>query len=147
MSELLDSLKGAVDPALTDYLGAIGKNYMDEVLAGGSAASPAILAHLDKAAEYKLKAISESDEATRRAYVDGIADELASAKTIAVSEGVALSEEAAATFVAGFKAVLGTVGSVAKGVITTVGSALVSGAIKGLTGGGGFDPSSIFPGA
>jgi hypothetical protein len=151
VSDLLDSLKGVVDPALTAEMGKLADSYLDgfgDMFAGANAhVRPAVQAHLAKAASYKLKAVQASDAGMRYAYVEGVADELAAAKTVLVSEATAISVEQAATFAAGFGRVLEAVGSAAKGLISVVGAALVSGAIQGLTGGDGFDPSSIFPGA
>lgn len=151
MSELLDSLKAVVDPALEAEMTSLAESYLDgfqyTLKASNEHARPAVTGHLKKAAQYKWKAVRADDEATRRAYAEGVADEMASVKTILKSEFVAVTEEQAATFTAGFERALAAVGSAAKGIITTLGPALVSGAIKGFTGGDGFDPSSIFPGA
>ncbi len=151
MSELLDSLLDATRPQLEATMRGLGDDYLggfQDIVEGANAhVRPAVLAHLNKAAEYKWKAINADEELVRRQYAEGVQDELASAKTILVSEGVAVTEEQASTFVAGFSKVLSAVGSAAKGLISTIGSALVSGAIKGLTGGDGLDLSKIFPGA
>jgi hypothetical protein len=150
VTTLEEQVKMIALPALADEMTGLADDYVAgfkaQFDAANATAKPAILAHLKKAAEYKIKAVQEADAETRRAYVEGVADELASAKTIALSEGVAQTEEAAASFAAGFEAVLSAVGKAAKGLISTVGSAIVSGAISGLTGGDGFDPSGIFPG-
>jgi len=150
--ELLNSVMDAARPALEKEVEGMADNYMDGfkgMLDGANAhVRPAVQKHLAKAAKYRWKAIQSDDEADRRAYVEGAADELASAKTILVSEAVAVSEEQAATFLAGFERVLSAAGSAAKAAIGAVVSGLVSGAIKSLTGGGdGPDLSSIFPGA
>lgn len=153
MSELLNSLLDATKPQLETTIQGLADDYLggfqDMVEGANAHVRPAVLGHLKKAAQYKWKAINSDDETTRRQYVEGVQDELASAKTVLKSEGVAISEEQAATFAAGFSKVLDAVGSVAKGLVTTLGSALVSGAIKGITGGGGgsLDLSGIFPGA
>ena len=153
--ELLNSFTTTAEGALKSEMGKLSDDYLagfQSMFDGiNQKVLPLVQAHLAKAADYKLAALLAPEEDVRRAYVEGVADELASAKTVLVSEAVAISEEQAATFAAGFDRVLSAVGSVAKSLIVEVGGALVSGAIKGLTGGlvggGGLDPSSIFPGA
>lgn len=153
MSELLDSLLDVAKPQLEETIKGLADDYLggfqDMVEGANSHVRPAVLGHLQQAAEYKWRAINSDDDNVRRQYAEGVQDELASAKTVLKSEGVAITEELAATFTAGFGKVLDAVGSVAKGLVVTLGSALVSGAIKGITGGegGSLDLSGVFPGA
>lgn len=151
--ELLKSVMDAARPALEKEIQTLAATYMDGfgdmLKASEGAVKSAVMEHMAKAAGYRWKAINADDEDTRRAYIEGAADELASAKTVLVSDAVAVSLEQAETFLAGFERAMTAVGSVAKGAISAIVSALASGAIAGIMGGGDGSPdlSSIFPGA
>ncbi len=147
MSDPLESVMSAAAPALEAEMKGLAKNYLagfEEMLGGENEhVKPLVQAHLEKAANYKWKAINADDEETRRAYAEGVVDELAAAKTVLISEATAISEELARTFTAGFDQVLAAVGSAAKAILGVVISSLV----KSVTGGTSIDLSSVFPGA
>ncbi len=150
-TELIDSLMGAAAPRLGMQFKGLAGEFLDglqDTVAGlEGPVREKVQGHLEKAAEFRYKAIQQKAEDVRRAYVEGSVDELHRAKTVLVSEAVAISEEQAGTITAAFGKALDFVGSAAKGLITVIVSGLASGAIKGLTGGDGPDLSSIFPGA
>lgn len=153
---LLDDVVSAAKPSLEGLMQDLPAQYLAglegtmEGLTGP--VKDRVLAHMGLAAEFKFKAIQEADETNRRAYVDGAADEIRQAKTILTSELVAVTNEQAETFAAGFATVLSAVGSAAKAAIGAIASGIASGAISGLVGGagggeGGLDLGSVFPGA
>lgn len=150
MSELLNSVTEAARPALEAEIKNLATNYLtgfEKMLSSAGSVKAVVEAHLSSAAAYRWEAMKTADESTRRAYVEGAADELAAAKTVLVSEATAIGLEQAETFLAGFEAVLSAVGSAAKAALGAIVSAAAAGAIKGLTGGGeDTDLSGIFPG-
>lgn len=132
-------MRGLADSYLTGF--------QDMLQGENEHVKPLVQKHLAKAADYKWKAINTNDETTRRQYAEGVADELASAKTVLVSEATAVSEEQAQTFAAGFDRVLSAVVSVGKTILSVIVGGIADGLIKSVTGGAGIDLSSVFPGA
>lgn len=152
MKEEIKKAVASAEAELEKEFRAAGTNYLDQfkgMLVGTSGVvRQEVQKHLDTAADYHFRAIKESTVEGRRPWVEGAADELASARLILTSHGVATSEEQAMAFQNGFLAVLSALGRAGQAILTTVVAAFAKGLADGIAGElGGSDATGPFPGA
>lgn len=133
-------LEAAGDALVDRFLGDVA-----HLIDGAKATGSRMEAALKDAKSFQLKAMRADTQELAREYAEAVETALRRVKTLALSEGVVAEEATAAMLAAGFKSVLGTLADVGVGLVKAVASGIVSGTIKGFTGGAGFDPSSVFP--
>ena len=151
MSDLLASITAAATPKLEEMADTLADEFlggMKAILANTTEArQDKVKAILKEGARFKWKALTATNTDTARNYAEAVETSVRRVKTILISERI-VAEEATAALVSDLwgKALDGLV-SIAKGLLTTIATGLVQGAIKGLAGGegGSFDPSDIFP--
>lgn len=150
--ELLNSLRDTAMPALEEMAGGLADQFlagMKDVLDDASAATKAkVEGILQEGARFKWKAMTADDQETARQYAEAVETSIRRVKTLLIAERIVAEESVAAVLSNLWEKSLDGFVSVAKGLLATVASGLVQGAIKGLTGGGedgSLDSSDIFP--
>jgi len=154
MSDLVTSLQAETIPALT----TLGSDLADDFLGG----MQEILANADQAARdkvaglikegfaFKAKALGAETVELARDYAEAVEKTQRRVKTVLLAESIVAQESTAALIADLFGKAMSALGTIAKGLITTIASGIVKGAIAGVVGGeggDGFDPSAIFPNA
>ncbi len=141
-------------PALESEATKLADGFLDgmqEILLNADAAARDKVAGLIKEGfSFKHKAITADTPELAREYADAVEKVQRRVKTVLLAESLVAQESTAALIADLFGQAMSALGSMAKGLITSLASGLVSGAISSLTGGeggGGFDPTSIFPNA
>jgi len=87
-----------------------------------------------KAAEYQLKALAEQDTDKRRQWAQAAESTVRSIETLGLAASIKADAKAASLIKEAASLALETLGDIAWTVLSTVGGALISGAIQGVVG-------------
>ena len=150
MSELLASLQAHTTPQLETLADGLADQFLDgmkDILSGASDASKnKVQDILKQGAKFKFKALTAEDSEQAREYAEAVETSIRRVKTILLAEQIVAEESIAALVSNLWSKALDGLATIAKGLLTTVVTGIVQGAIKGLTGGGGSEGlSDIFP--
>lgn len=151
----MSDLAKIVETSAEDALGALASDLSSDFVDG----MKSILESAPKAARdkveglirdgfhFKKAAITAKNQADAREYADAAAAVQRRIKTVLLAEVVVAHDSTAALASDLFGKALDGLGTIAKGLVSTIAAGLAKGAVAGLTGegGDGFDPSSIFP--
>lgn len=132
----LEELGNALLARLIDQSG----DYLDSA----KARSPAIMSAMRDAKTFKLKALTSRDAGEAREWAAAVTTAIRRVKVLVKAEAVVVSDEAAEWFAYALAQALEVLADVGKTLLREVASGLISGALAGLTGGDGFDPSEMF---
>ena len=150
MSELLSSLQAHTMPEIEKLADGLATQFlggMKDILADADqAAKDKVAEILKQGASFKFKAITADTPDLARDYAEAVETSVRRVKTILLAEQLVAEESVAALVSSLWGTALDGLATIAKGLLTTVVTGVVQGAIKGLTGGGGGDsPADIFP--
>jgi len=150
MSELLVSVQAHTTPELEKLADGLADDFLsgmkDILSSADDAAKDKVQAILKQGAKFKFKALTAEDPEQAREYAEAVETSVRRVKTILLAEQIVAEETIAALVSNLWSKALDGLATIAKGLLTTVVTGIVQGAIKGLTGGGGSEGlSDIFP--